>query len=312
MNKFARLIFTLFLIAFFFFLWQKSLAPNLKSIYNSYFPCKKPITFSVDQFSNKFGITESDFKKSIIEAENIWQTPSGLNLFQNVETDGEVKINLIYDYRQMATNKLAKIKNVVVQNSETYDELKKQYTTLNNSYNEMKNVYLVKQSDFLEAQQNYIAHVQTANNNGGATKEEFAVLKEEKANVSRLFNILETSRAEINAKLEDLNSTVSDLNASAKVINAAATQYNGEGEIRGETFTEGEFVSDGLDIKKINVYEFTTHQKLVRVLAHELGHSLGIGHATDTDAIMYALNESKKMTLTKNDLELLKDACKIE
>ena len=62
--------------------------------------------------------------------------------------------------------------------------------------------------------------------------------------------------------------------------------------------------------KTITIYEYTDANSLKRVLAHEMGHALGINHVDNPNSIMYYLNNAKTFALTKEDETALVNVCK--
>jgi predicted Zn-dependent protease len=61
--------------------------------------------------------------------------------------------------------------------------------------------------------------------------------------------------------------------------------------------------------EEINIYEFDSRTALLRVLAHEFGHALGLDHNDNEQSIMHYLNSSTNLKPTKEDLAALREVC---
>lgn len=277
---------------------------------NNYLPCRYPITYRINTFDTKFGVSKTDFLAAMKEAEAIWEKPIGKNLF-DYKTDGYLKVNLVYDDRQKTTQELAKMGIVVKNDKESYDKIKSTYDSINASYKIQKAAFETRVAAFNVRKDAYEKQVAEANSKGGANKQTYARLNTEKQYLNGEMNTLNKLQTNLNTTISNLNTLASEINTLAKTLNINVEHYNTIGDDLGGEFDEGLYKSD-MSGTEIDIYQFDNKTKLVRVLAHELGHALGLEHVDDQKAIMYRLNDGVNEKLTNADLVELKALCGIK
>jgi hypothetical protein len=273
--------------------------------------CTEPLAYTIGSFDRRFGLTQKDFLHSVALAEEVWETALGRELFVYAPEQAELVVNLVYDYRQEVTQELSQIEEEVEAEEESYEALEARYRTLKSQHESMRQGYEAKAATFFAHNARYESQVEAWNEGPRTSEREFAALESARRALEQEAAELEGLEEQVNALVREINGLVERLNALAEDLNMDVSIYNELGASRGDTFAGGIYISDASGTR-IDIYEFENQEKLVRVLAHELGHALGLDHAADPQALMYYLNQTGEQGLTAADLSLLKARCGVD
>lgn len=273
-----------------------------------FLPCQRPLTYSLGAIDARFGISNTTLITDLKEAEAIWEKPSGKNLLEYRDEGGDVLINLVYDFRQQASDKMKASGIQIDKSKSSFDALKAQYDNRAARLVFSKATFDTQVAAYESRQKAYNAEVGKWNRRGGAPAGDYERLQAEKASLAAEAEQIKQAESALNADIEILNALGTSLNKLIAELNLNVEKYNQAGASTGGEFEEGQYVREA-GSQRIDIYEYSNHTELVRVLAHELGHALGLNHVNDTEAIMYKVNQGKKLSLVKDDITALDALC---
>lgn len=247
----------------------------------SYSFCSEPIKYHVDTVDPEFKLTKEQFLKDINQASEIWNNVEGKNLFV-YDPKGELSINMIYDERQSLTNEIGQLENTV----------KKDQTSIKPQIAEYEKL----SSDFKQNVSQLNQEINDWNSKGGAPSE--------------VYDGLISRQKELNSQADRLNEMARNLNQSSSEINSQVGKLNQTIDSFNETLQERpeEGIYKGPE-NRIEIYFNVNQKELIHTLAHELGHSIGLGHVKNPKSIMYA-KTSQTLTPTDEDIIALKEICR--
>jgi hypothetical protein len=270
-------------------------------------PCQEPLTYRIGRVDERFGLSRSDFSQAVRKAAAIWGEPLSRELFRE-DSEGKIEINLIYDYRQETSNKLKQINSRMGDTKDTYENIKMRCDGLKAEY-EQKHAVLQDDLSAYNARINaYNAEVASWDRRGGAPETDHNRLLSEKNELASVHEGLKIRQDEVNRLVEEINGTVLVMNEVAARQNLDVGEYQEVGSQLNGEFQEGFFESKQ-GKQSITIYHFDNEAKLVRLLVHELGHALRLGHSENPKAVMYRLNQFDAAELTGDDIAALRARC---
>lgn len=278
-----KIIIFAFFIVILLSLFSYSNNLNTSSLSNlfSYSVCDQPIKYRIDTVDPKFNLSREDFSYDIDEATQIWERPINKNLFV-YDPKGDLSINLIYDDRQSLTSQIIQLEDTVKSNQQSLKPEINEYQKLSSDLKQ-KIEDLNKQVDYW-------------NNKGGAPSEEYQKLTLRQQELQTEANRLNEMAQRLNVSTNAYNTEVNKLNQTITTLDNALEHRPEEGIFK---FPEN----------RIEIYFNLNKTELVHTLAHELGHSLGLKHSNNPNAIMY-FRTNQSIVPIKGDLEALEGICK--
>jgi hypothetical protein len=267
-------------------------------------PCGAPLTYRVGTVDERFRVTRGEVLTALHDAQSIWDDGTKRNLFA-YDRDGTVPVNFVYDDRQKTAQDNAKRERAIDSQGSAADQLRREVDKAKNRLETAKREYRDAAASFEAALAQHNRAVQQWNARGGAPEDAQQSLEREAAALRSVGSKLDEQRHDLDALIERINSLTDRYNAVADEINSDIDAVN---STAGREFKQGRFVRDA-DGPRIEIYEYVDHGDLVHVLAHELGHALGLEHNENPQSIMYGQSATETARLTAEDIDALRVRC---
>ncbi len=268
-------------------------------------PCARPIAYRLDRVDPRFGLTTDEVRDALRRAEALWRGAAGRDLFAETPS-ARLAVSLMYDTRQQTTQASQRLQRSLRETERSHAASSEAYGAARATYEARARDYKDAEAAFLRRSQEYNGRVQHWNARGGVPPDLRATLEAERAQLEAEQRQLNAERVVVNELAATANSLAAQSNALAASHNSGAATFN---TLYGTArqFHKGEFNG-----REITVYQFGDAGDLALLLAHELGHALGLEHVADPAAVMHAVASGQAvepLALAPADVAALRARC---
>jgi hypothetical protein len=254
-------------------------------------PCAVPLAWRIDRVDGRFGITAAQARVAVQRAAALWEGAVDRRLFAE-DPAGGFAIRFVYDDRQATAQERGRLVEEIEEVDRSLETGRKELEELSKGYAQLMAQYEQDLQDFERRASEHNSTVRDWNRRGGAPD---SVLEE-----------LRSIGDELEVRRRGLRDQGSEIRAFRQSFQEREDRFNrevGEQRQKGEALTRA-FPAERVESaqyreavrtrngrvvqvnREINVYRFDNPNDLELVVAHELGHALGLGHAPVTGAVM--------------------------
>jgi len=272
-------------------------------------PCSESLEIGVGSLDNRFQIDRITLENALRDVADLWSSAMGEPVVVYSE-DAELTVDLVYAEEQQLTDSERQFRDRLQSESMSIEMMERRFNERENEYEINARIYEDEMEQLQVSIDRLNQWVNIHNRNGGFNDDELRQYEYRKASIDKRSEALERKQGGLMKDAETLNRMIRDLNRRIEDKNELVDEYNRT--YTGERkFTQGAYEWNQTG-KSIQVFQFSSLDELKLVLAHEVGHALGLPHVENPSSVMYYLMGNQKvngLALTGEDIEALKAIC---
>jgi hypothetical protein len=251
-------------------------------------PCNIPVHFLLAEVDPRFGFDRLTVMSALVEAANLWQAQAERVLFLESDHPRAMRVSLRFDDRQAAANTRRELRGGLERDRAQLNAEEAVLAHWGERIAAARNEHERAMERLALRAAAHEREVAAWNGGQGArTDARRRELEAEATGLQTAFADLERAGQDLNSEISAHNRRASDLRRQSEKFQAGVVRYNEASS--AEPVETGRYTYERATGRRIDVFRAESFDELVWVLAHELGHALGLDHVEHPDAVMHAL-----------------------
>ncbi|NBC26300.1 MAG: matrixin family metalloprotease [Bacteroidetes bacterium] len=277
-------------------------------------PCQDPLYFDVGDIDSRFVINRKEATAAARDAASLWNTASNTLLaHRNSSSDhpADITIHFVYDERQRRSDAEYRFREQIRARQTQLDQRKEQHEERRARFKRESERYERFAKRTARELSDLNAWVSEKNEAGGFKEDEFKEFEKRKAGIEQRQQQVLRLQDQLSSQAQSINREMENLNREFDKLNDMTDRYNEEfaGSMK---FTKATYQRRGSG-GEIKIHQFMSKSELRLIIAHELGHALGIGHLANPESVMFNLMGEQdlypEISLTRDDRQAAEAVC---
>lgn len=281
-------------------------------------PCAVPMRWTVERIDGRFDLSADDALRAARDAARLWEGAVDADLFDISPTGGS-PIYFEYDERQATVEARREREAILDGERKDVERRRGALEAASAEHDAALRRYQRQVEEHRSVVRAYNADAQRWSGREIPAEVE-AEFERRRREIDETARELQAGQRALNQRSEEIRGEVDDFNGRVESLAQEERTFARDFPMTAsESGTYDEMVTweNGRPVsvnRRIRIYQYSSHDELVLVLAHEMGHALGLGHARGEGAVMSevfttGVDIASVGSVTSVDIRLLGQRC---